>query len=47
VELSSGKVFADLGFRDAEERMRNAQLAIKNFQKSMKHSQTYTRTHES
>lgn len=28
VEHSSGNVFADLGFRDAEERMREAQLAI-------------------
>ncbi|MEK6322273.1 MAG: hypothetical protein AABN33_11370 [Acidobacteriota bacterium] len=38
VELSSGNVFADLGFSDAEERMRKAQLAIKNSQKSTKDS---------
>ena len=29
VELGSGNVFADLGFRDAEDRMWKAQLAIK------------------
>jgi predicted XRE-type DNA-binding protein len=29
VERSSGNVFADLGFRDAEERMWKAQIAIK------------------
>src|SRR5512132_3372117 len=29
VECSSGNVFADLGFRDAEDRMWKAQLAIK------------------
>ena len=29
VERSSGNVFADLGFRDAEERMWKAQLAIR------------------
>jgi predicted XRE-type DNA-binding protein len=29
VERSSGNVFADLGFRDTEERMWKAQLAIK------------------
>lgn len=34
VELSSGNVFADLGFDDAEERLRQAQAAIKNSQKS-------------
>ena len=34
VELSSGNVFADLGFPDAEERMRKAQVAIKNSEKS-------------
>ena len=28
IELSSGNVFADLGFSDAEERLRKAQLAI-------------------
>ncbi|HXU35954.1 MAG TPA: hypothetical protein VN937_06290 [Blastocatellia bacterium] len=28
VELSSGNVFADLGFEDADERMLKAQLAI-------------------
>ena len=33
VEVSSGNVFADLGFADAEERLRQAQSAIKNSQK--------------
>jgi hypothetical protein len=28
VELSSGNVFADLGFSDAEERLRKAQVAV-------------------
>ena len=34
IEYSSGNVFADLGFDDAEERLRQAQSAIKDSQKS-------------
>jgi len=36
VEISSGNVFADLGFEDSEERLRKAKLANKIAQRSKK-----------
>ena len=36
IEISSGNVFADLGFKDSEERLRKAKLANKIAQRSKK-----------
>ncbi len=46
VELSSGNVFADLGFRDAEERLLKAKLATKIAQLIEKKGWTQVQTAE-
>ena len=46
VEPSSGNVFADLGFRDAEERLLKAKLATKITQLIEKKGWTQTQTAE-
>ena len=47
IEVSSGNVFADLGFEDSEERLRKAKLANETAQRSKKkrgRTQTEART---
>lgn len=42
IELSSGNVFADLGFEDSEERLRKAKLANEAAQSKKKRGRTQT-----
>lgn len=46
VEVSSGNVFADIGFKDSEERLLKAKLAIKIAQLVAKKGWTQTQTAE-